>query len=43
MPGPLRFGWYIPTHGDGNNEYLTIDNLNMGCELMYEIVRRKVT
>lgn len=24
----------------GNNEYLTIDNLNMGCELMYEIVRR---
>ena len=27
----------------GNNEYLTIDNLNMGCELMYEIVRRMVT
>jgi acetylornithine deacetylase/succinyl-diaminopimelate desuccinylase-like protein len=24
----------------GNNEYLTVDNLNMGCELMYEIVRR---
>ncbi len=24
----------------GNNEFLTIDNLNMGCELMYEIVRR---
>ena len=27
----------------GNNEFLTIDNLNMGCELMYEIVRRMVT
>ncbi|MCC7365906.1 MAG: M20/M25/M40 family metallo-hydrolase [Dehalococcoidia bacterium] len=27
----------------GNNEYLTIDNLNMGVELMYEIVRRMVT
>ena len=26
----------------GNNEYLTIENLNMGCELMYEIVRRMV-
>ncbi len=26
----------------GNNEFLTIDNLNMGCELMYEIVRRMV-
>ncbi len=24
----------------GNNEFLTVDNLNMGCELMYEIVRR---
>ena len=24
----------------GNDEFLTIDNLNMGCELMYEIVRR---
>ena len=24
----------------GNNEFLTIDNLNMGCELMYEVVRR---
>ena len=24
----------------GNDEHLTIDNLNMGCELMYEIVRR---
>ena len=24
----------------GNNEFLTIENLNMGCELMYEIVRR---
>ena len=23
-----------------NNEFLTVDNLNMGCELMYEIVRR---
>ena len=23
----------------GNNEFLTVDNLNMGCELMYEIVR----
>jgi acetylornithine deacetylase/succinyl-diaminopimelate desuccinylase-like protein len=23
-----------------NNEFLTIENLNMGCELMYEIVRR---
>jgi acetylornithine deacetylase/succinyl-diaminopimelate desuccinylase-like protein len=27
----------------GNNEFLTIDNLNMGCELMFEIVRRMVT
>ena len=26
----------------GNNEFLTIDNLNMGCELMYEITRRMV-
>ena len=24
----------------GNNEFLTIENLNMGCELMYEVVRR---
>jgi acetylornithine deacetylase/succinyl-diaminopimelate desuccinylase-like protein len=24
----------------GNNEFLTVDNLNMGTELMYEIVRR---
>ena len=24
----------------GNNEFLTIENLNMGCELMYEIIRR---
>lgn len=24
----------------GNNEHLTIENLNMGCELMYEVVRR---
>ena len=24
----------------GNNEFLTIDNLNMGCELMYGIVRK---
>ena len=23
-----------------HNEFITIDNLNMGCELMYEIVRR---
>ncbi len=27
----------------GNNEFLTIDNLNMGCELMYAIVRRMCT
>ncbi len=27
----------------GNNEFLTIDNLNMGVELMYEITRRMVT
>ncbi|MGE5595450.1 MAG: M20/M25/M40 family metallo-hydrolase [Hyphomicrobiales bacterium] len=26
----------------GNNEFLTIDNLNMGVELMYEITRRMV-
>jgi acetylornithine deacetylase/succinyl-diaminopimelate desuccinylase-like protein len=26
----------------GNNEFLTIDNLNMGCELMFEVVRRMV-
>ena len=26
-----------------NDEFLTVDNLNMGCELMYEIVRRMVT
>jgi acetylornithine deacetylase/succinyl-diaminopimelate desuccinylase-like protein len=24
----------------GNNEKLSIDNLNLGCELMYEVVRR---
>lgn len=24
----------------GNDEFLTIENLNMGCELMYEIMRR---
>jgi carboxypeptidase PM20D1 len=24
----------------GNNEKLSIENLNMGCELMYEVVRR---
>jgi acetylornithine deacetylase/succinyl-diaminopimelate desuccinylase-like protein len=24
----------------GNDEFLTVDNLHMGCELMYEIVRR---
>ncbi|MFN0095688.1 MAG: M20/M25/M40 family metallo-hydrolase [Dehalococcoidia bacterium] len=24
----------------GNDEFLTVENLNMGCELMYEIVRR---
>lgn len=24
----------------GNNEFLTVENLNMGCELMYEIVHR---
>ncbi len=24
----------------GNNEFLTVENLNMGCELMYEVVRR---
>jgi acetylornithine deacetylase/succinyl-diaminopimelate desuccinylase-like protein len=27
----------------GNNEFITIDNLNMGTELMYEIVRRMCT
>jgi acetylornithine deacetylase/succinyl-diaminopimelate desuccinylase-like protein len=27
----------------GNNEFLTIENLNMGVELMYEIVRRMCT
>jgi acetylornithine deacetylase/succinyl-diaminopimelate desuccinylase-like protein len=27
----------------GNDEFLTIDNLNMGTELMYEIVRRFCT
>ena len=26
-----------------HNEFLTVDNLNMGCELMYEIVRRVCT
>jgi acetylornithine deacetylase/succinyl-diaminopimelate desuccinylase-like protein len=27
----------------GNDEFLTVDNLNMGCELMYEIVHRMCT
>jgi acetylornithine deacetylase/succinyl-diaminopimelate desuccinylase-like protein len=27
----------------GNDEFLTIENLNMGCELVYEIVRRACT
>jgi acetylornithine deacetylase/succinyl-diaminopimelate desuccinylase-like protein len=27
----------------GNDEFLTVDNLNMGCELTYEIVRRMCT
>jgi acetylornithine deacetylase/succinyl-diaminopimelate desuccinylase-like protein len=27
----------------GNDEYLTIDNLNLGCELTFEIVRRMCT
>lgn len=27
----------------GNNEFLTVENLQMGCELMYEIVRRMVS
>lgn len=27
----------------GNDEYLTVENLNMGCELTYEIVRRMCT
>lgn len=26
-----------------HNEFLTVDNLNMGCELMYEVVRRMCT
>jgi acetylornithine deacetylase/succinyl-diaminopimelate desuccinylase-like protein len=26
----------------GNNEFLTVENFEMGCELMYEIVRRMV-
>ena len=26
-----------------HNEFLTVENLNMGCELMYEIVRRVAT
>ena len=26
-----------------HNEFLTVENLNMGCELMYEIVRRACT
>jgi len=34
LSGPERAGFH------GNNEFLTIDNLNMGCELMYDIVRR---
>ncbi len=34
MSGAERAGFH------GNNEFLTIDNLNMGIELMYEIVRR---
>ena len=41
MPCLLSPGERTGFHG--NNEYLTIDNLNMGCELMYEIVRRMVT
>ncbi|MGD9934824.1 MAG: M20/M25/M40 family metallo-hydrolase, partial [Dehalococcoidia bacterium] len=24
----------------GNDEFMTVENLNMGCELMYEIVER---
>ena len=27
----------------GNNEFLTLDNFNMGLELMYEVVRRFCT
>ncbi len=27
----------------GHNEFITVDNLNMGLELMYEVVRRMVT
>ncbi|MEP7217009.1 MAG: M20/M25/M40 family metallo-hydrolase [Anaerolineaceae bacterium] len=27
----------------GNNEYLAVDNFQMGCELMYEVVRRMVS
>ncbi len=27
----------------GNDEFLTVENLNMGCELTYEIVRRMCT
>jgi acetylornithine deacetylase/succinyl-diaminopimelate desuccinylase-like protein len=27
----------------GNNEFLTVDNLNMGVELMYQVVRRMCT
>lgn len=34
LSAPERAGFH------GNNEFLTIDNLNMGCELMYEIVKR---
>jgi acetylornithine deacetylase/succinyl-diaminopimelate desuccinylase-like protein len=27
----------------GNDEFLTVENLQMGCELMYEVVRRMVS
>ena len=27
----------------GNNEFITLENFQMGCELMYEVVRRMVT
>ena len=27
----------------GNNEFITMENFQMGCELMYEVVRRMVT
>jgi acetylornithine deacetylase/succinyl-diaminopimelate desuccinylase-like protein len=27
----------------GNDEFLTVENLQLGCELMYEIVRRMVS